>query len=114
MDRNLGISPQSQYQSPLLPVKTKTLKAMGTLPRSPGPLRVSTQLVTRPRRFSTKSHSESAANHRMAGGNKTATLSRAAQAQIWGGRAHSGRTLEACPPLGRAPNEGCHLIEPCY
>lgn len=114
MDRNLGISPQSQYQSPLLPVKTKTLKAMGTLPGSPGPLRVSTQQVTRPRRFSTKSHSESAANHRLAGGNKTATLSRAAQAQIWGGRAHSGRTLEACPPLGRAPNEGCHLIEPCY
>lgn len=88
---------------------------MGTLPRSPGPPRGSpTPRVTRPRRFPTVSHSESAANHRLAGGSKTATLSRAAQAQIWDGRAHSGGTLEACPPLGRAPNEGCHLIEPCH
>lgn len=95
--------------------QTKTLKAMGTLSWSPGPLRASpTQKVTRPRRFPTGSHSESAANHRLAGGKETATLSRAAQAQIWDGRAHSGGTLEACPPLGRAPNDGCHLMEPCH
>lgn len=88
---------------------------MGTLPWSPEPLWASpTPQVSRLRGFPVGSHSESAANHRLAGGKETATLSRAAQAQIWDGRAHSGGTLEACPTLGRAPNEGCHLIEPCH
>lgn len=40
--------------------------------------------------------------------------SRAAQAQIPGDRAHSGGTLEACPPLAPAPNQGRHLIESCH